>query len=82
MERNLDNSNAFPKLIQISSSLLVVREREGPDARVAGGVGVEEGQVEGPPDLDHAAVAARHQVLPVARQQDALWRERKKDFFV
>ena len=55
-------------------SLLVVRECERPDAAVAGGVGVEEGEAEGAPHLHHAALPARDQVLAVARQKHALRR--------
>ena len=53
-----------------------MREGEWPDGAVAGGVGVEEGEAEGAPHLHHAALAARDQVLAVARQEHALRRGR------
>ena len=62
-----------------SDSLLVVCECERPDSAVAGGVGVEEREVEGAPHLDHSAVAARDQVLAVAGQQHALHRVENKE---
>ena len=49
-----------------------MRQGQGSYAAVAGGVGVEQGQVEGPPDFNDAAVAAGQQVLAVARHQNAL----------
>ena len=42
-------------------------QRERADAAVAGREGVEEGQVERPPDLNDAAVAASQQVLAITR---------------
>lgn len=56
-----------------------MRESERPDAAVAGGVGVEEGEAEGAPHLHHAALPARDQVLAVARQEHALKHNRQID---
>ena len=49
-----------------------MRQGQGSYAAVAGGVGVEQGQVERSPDLDNAAVASRQQILSVSRHQNAL----------
>ena len=54
------------------SLLLVVRKSQWSDAAITGWVGVEQGQVEGSPDLHDAAVAAGQQVLAVSGHQNAL----------
>jgi hypothetical protein len=52
--------------------LLIVGQGQGPNAAVAGRVGVEQGQVKGPPDLHDAPVTAGQQVFAVAGHQNAL----------
>lgn len=52
--------------------LLVVRESKRANAAVARREGVEQRQVEGAPHFDDALVAAGHQVLAVATQQQTL----------
>jgi hypothetical protein len=49
-----------------------VRKSQWSDAAITGWVGVEQGQVEGSPDLHNAAVAAGQQVLAVSGHQNAL----------
>ena len=71
-EVNEANRLAKPQIKMNISLLLVVRESQRPDAGVACGVCVEEGEVECEPDLDDAAVTASDQVLAVPGQQDAL----------
>jgi len=52
--------------------LLVVRKSQRSDAAITGRVCVQQSKVEGPPDLNDAAVAAGQQVLAVAGHQNAL----------
>ncbi len=49
-----------------------MRKSQRSDAAITGWVGVEQGQVEGSPDLHDAPVAAGQQVLAVSGHQNTL----------
>ena len=55
-----------------------MRQSQRSDAAITGGVGVEQGEVEGPPDLNNATVATGQQVLVVAGHQNALKKQKKE----